>query len=819
MQDSEHFDWQGFCRYAEISMTGRLGRNNPHRHTQGIPYYVWAIPTLSHGLNKSTLGRSIPRLKYQAPEPGEETITIPHLLVLQHLGYLDEQGELTDKPFLTVVDGINSLNRLREKGHYPFDAIVRSYMVNCSIQWPYALVGLELFLSRVQSFDTLAQKEQEDLIEIGWALSFILGTSETFILFEVGFMSINFNVPMTAILPYIKRLDGALGLPRDMFDQSVFRNRVLNTYSREAFLNSPEIRSSLFTSGTLDVMLQTALPSQYEGDIPTQLRDFISPVIGKIDTDRYTTEFLYKAMAEEAPDFLYQFDRMTDALLVHPLDARMSNSDCLDSEMLEEDGRNLDSLDKSEDSERDIPPPPIIGKDWTNRALAEYVGSMCVNYTPELVKVSLCRYVVRGLMLTTFKSIAIANVPEVNQRIQPLLQAQPDFDLNDFPVIARAFDALAAKVRAVMVIIAPVATIADLEEEFCIEDRVKTAIEAATASFSRGSFSSACMDAFVSLSGCLANIPAEQVLLEDAQVDYPALLDAIDVVGSPKASTVENLVATTPLLMMFLQSYRQALLNQDKLDVQDLKAKSLAMSALELEAQAVVAMITRAPQPEVVDSEKPDEASKANAALKARLDDSTRLLEERRQENIALRERVRQLEQEPPAKPVKETHEPASGGTAVPQKWMVSMMLDMLPNTTPVAVLEAAAKASHGKLQVLPSAYESAKQYGRTEYSAVNSMMSLIKLWKEYLPAFLAGGDNKARKVFGEKFSACESDTVMNSERMRRMREFDVHGTTMLITAHLALSRFLRLYFRVDKEKGVIQVVYFGEHLETATSS
>lgn len=133
---------------------------------------------------------------------------------------------------------------------------------------------------------------------------------------------------------------------------------------------------------------------------------------------------------------------------------------------------------------------------------------------------------------------------------------------------------------------------------------------------------------------------------------------------------------------------------------------------------------------------------------------------------------------------------------------------------SPEAVLDAASRFCENKLLVLDSARHSARNYMRNEYSPQDLMQSLLKLALEYLPNYLIGGDNMARNVFGQSYSARESDTVKNDKRMREQREFLFKGQKRLFQKHLSLNSYLRLYFEVEQDNEQIVIAYLGEHLD-----
>lgn len=143
------------------------------------------------------------------------------------------------------------------------------------------------------------------------------------------------------------------------------------------------------------------------------------------------------------------------------------------------------------------------------------------------------------------------------------------------------------------------------------------------------------------------------------------------------------------------------------------------------------------------------------------------------------------------------------------------------PCCSAVSVLKVVAAMYPEKVEVLPSAYSSAAQ--QSSFNLGGKMFQMLaKLVEEYLPAYLSGGDNAARGVFGANYSATESDTVKADERMRSMRRFEYRGQNVEFFQHLRVNNKvgqagMRIHFGVVDSK--IVIAYAGEHLEVACTS
>lgn len=115
------------------------------------------------------------------------------------------------------------------------------------------------------------------------------------------------------------------------------------------------------------------------------------------------------------------------------------------------------------------------------------------------------------------------------------------------------------------------------------------------------------------------------------------------------------------------------------------------------------------------------------------------------------------------------------------------------------------------RVTVLPSAWESARKIDHSYKNTKELIKMLFLLVNDYLREYIAGGDNKARHVFGSKYCAQESERLQKTENLIRDRVFS--GIRML--QHLRISYTVRLYFAVDVAKERIIIGYCGNHLET----
>ena len=128
-----------------------------------------------------------------------------------------------------------------------------------------------------------------------------------------------------------------------------------------------------------------------------------------------------------------------------------------------------------------------------------------------------------------------------------------------------------------------------------------------------------------------------------------------------------------------------------------------------------------------------------------------------------------------------------------------------------------------GECIVLESAKESARDMNRFEHGR-RLLDMLRRLVTEYREKLIAGGDNEARKVFGNnEYAAKESETVMGNQAMRRLRTFAYEGKPVEMFRHLRIgieenvAKTIRVHFHWDSKRDKIVIGYCGEHLSVAS--
>lgn len=133
---------------------------------------------------------------------------------------------------------------------------------------------------------------------------------------------------------------------------------------------------------------------------------------------------------------------------------------------------------------------------------------------------------------------------------------------------------------------------------------------------------------------------------------------------------------------------------------------------------------------------------------------------------------------------------------------------------------------SYGKVVILQSAWDSAKDIDDYFENSQKLLNLLARLVYDYLPLYLEFGDAKAKSVFtNREYAAQESDTVLNSKDLSKQREFFYNGQSIVMCQHLKIgvsksaSYTLRIHFAIDKLNNKIVLGYCGKHLDTSSTN
>lgn len=203
-----------------------------------------------------------------------------------------------------------------------------------------------------------------------------------------------------------------------------------------------------------------------------------------------------------------------------------------------------------------------------------------------------------------------------------------------------------------------------------------------------------------------------------------------------------------------------------------------------------------------------------NSELEAELSDTKERLEDQR-ENLKNQNFVIQS--------LKGQLDSAGGGRASKLDTEVLLKMSCSPDPpTPVQCIGVIEDVYGEKCIILASAKESARDMDRFEHGR-RLLDMLRRLVTEYRDKLIEGGDNEARKVFGNnEYAAKESETVMGNQALRRLRTFAYEGKQVEMFRHLKIgieanvSKTIRVHFHWDSERERIVIGYCGEHLPVA---
>lgn len=139
---------------------------------------------------------------------------------------------------------------------------------------------------------------------------------------------------------------------------------------------------------------------------------------------------------------------------------------------------------------------------------------------------------------------------------------------------------------------------------------------------------------------------------------------------------------------------------------------------------------------------------------------------------------------------------------------IVSKMVCEGQDLSPIESLQLVKELCPERVVILEEAWNSAKEIESTFKSRSKLTRDLVLLITDFFDSYIQGGDNLARKVFGNRYSAQESDSVMNS-KLRKYRNFSGYE----MTSHLSIGYSERLYFMIDNKSRKVIIGYCGKHL------
>lgn len=154
----------------------------------------------------------------------------------------------------------------------------------------------------------------------------------------------------------------------------------------------------------------------------------------------------------------------------------------------------------------------------------------------------------------------------------------------------------------------------------------------------------------------------------------------------------------------------------------------------------------------------------------------------------------------------------------------IDLLMGLISNKlTPIATLELLEMLIPENVIILKSARKSAKESSKFKHSD-RLVFLLYKLCTIFLSEYLENGDNKAKAILGDAYSANESETVEKSPIYSKMREFEYENESIKMFRHVGIGKArskaetIRVHFHIDTDKKKIVIGYCGEHLDVQST-
>ena len=137
---------------------------------------------------------------------------------------------------------------------------------------------------------------------------------------------------------------------------------------------------------------------------------------------------------------------------------------------------------------------------------------------------------------------------------------------------------------------------------------------------------------------------------------------------------------------------------------------------------------------------------------------------------------------------------------------------------TPELCLRIIEQIYQDKVIILESAFDTAKK--AIGFKNTQKLFEyLSRLVTEYVDMVKNGGDSKAKTLFGDAYSANESETVERTPKLAKLRTFKYQDNDIQMFKHLRFGtsrnpeETLRVHFHWDAHNDIIVIGYCGEHL------
>lgn len=760
-------------RYNTL-LTGRFASSNTHRIRQATPYLIWSM------LNNSAQVVQLAYVRSDLPQggasqghslqrrdlPDAPALGLPHLVILDWLGYLDLPARqfVSTRPWLTIWDGANAYRRLLERQQLTSQPQCNMSLGIYSAHWPYLVQATLLLAEQLEQWTTLTTEEQERCLEVLWAVSLLIPNSTSLVRFyQQGFLQQAFLLDETVAAEIEALIAAQFGLPADSFIE-----RQLNKLSLTLPADGPQPVCSVSEQFSeywrhlvcaLGAVLPVMLPPAGETPHDLALLAQCNPLDARIWVGDDEKE--NKAAGEgETPAMDWRHRTLLDALL-HP---------CLKGAAT--------VMERAHQTQCQL-----ASHAWLTQLAAE-----------QQIEDARLTDLLAGL---TGESLSMPSTDWLHQGEQLASQLQQLATLNQRRPVLDGFDqqnAFSEELLTFWQLLGPL--LLGLQNN---------------------------AGAYTAASSVLQQQLAQLTGQHAAQLNA-GLLDLLGQLNAAMAQARPE--QQGGILLQVINGWRDALAQERealRLQAQHIDEQHARMAQQMAELQQLGRPLEApAVRGQALDAGEEDELDESLliqlSGAKQEKSQLKQLVEEKNREIKRQREQIKRYERIANKQKSREQPRPdlvVPGFSHLDD--LADALISTLPNDNIPAVLQLSERFSQGRLRFTSEAYQSASLYLRSEYSGRDLLSFLLKLAFDYLPRYQEGGDNSARHVFGEAYSASESDTVIRSERLKKMREFSIDGRQETVLSHLSVNRHLRIYFLVQTDH--IVVPYVGKHLECATSS
>lgn len=776
-------------------MVNKLSSSNPHRNRHAMPYIGWGITPFCEDAVKTYYFDWRPHLKHVDYEKQETTppLALPHMIILHHLGF-NSETVMVDSHWLSLRNGLKSYWEIMTVGCQP---LAHDTIAHYIAEWPYLVKALAMIAPEAQQFYQLTDESKEDLLELYWAITRLLDLSIVDSFTGACICSLLGCSP--GVAKQIRDFAiGHMSMPSDMF-----RMTLPTTWGDE-------------DNSLHDLMQSYSDAATRPNSSCVQIDAVMAHLSLLIDSiaDQISAAELERQLTSDEP--------IENYLKVCPLNATISQR----SSMAEKKINLLNEKKGSTDTDGDAEVTTHIGRSaWVDTVLLDVLNdddrqTARENSFRETTKTALFCHVVAWKIALNLDDELFGCIKEGLDAIPDLPGKslfRLDIDLN------RHFIAYQQTISQQSVL-----SDSKFEQVMVYCNEIWQRIGSVVAQGDTGQERVEIMESVGKLHALFMEI-TDEVLREEFTV---SLVNFETAMQDESPTTWITLIAELMSQWRDAMAADQALIaNRDALVQKHLCALNEVIASARKAHEDAVQNDKSTHEGDALDpllmiadlQNEKNQLSEQVARVTSRNEELTQLIRDKQDELSKLRSKHNKLNSR--------THQHKGLSIAPPPSTLnlyetnnmglvaKGIIAVMSGGDDIVSIMRATESFCAGKLRFTPSAFDAASNYNRQEYSAEDLMASLLRLTFHYAPIFQSKGDTQARQVFGlNEYAAGESDKVLNNERLRKMRTWDVDGVQTLVVKHLSINAFLRVYFTID-DNGIVIVTYVGKHMECGRSS